>query len=472
MEWLRFSSLAIGSFPTGVLMCVLTIFLLTIKKKSISTWMLVIYFGVLSILILSYVIRYSVLSTSMFHIGQVSNLIVFGIASYILFAYLFQGNYYPLESKILTSLFSIAALSVYISIFVKYPILGRTYDFEAHYFTYVYGVRVSVVTGLGFIWIIIIFFRKTVRTSEYSGSLSKNRITARLFIILVKMVRPVGKEAKTFQALALLTLGMFSISFMYLLMSAEIISRETYGFFFNSVGLLTSFSIFLLYTNSIFEPSSFRGKLIGVSLAPTMLILGILSSIILSDADASFDQKRRLEAENIKAMLVTGEASHIPGHVVYIVSRPEEGLFSSSYRIEYSSREDLRAPDFISNDRREKARKLSRDVQDIMKNNSIDDSAQVRTLVSTDIDRKTPPLLERRFRYFNLQDIDSFYIHYDFSYENRLYEIGYSYKWYRWVIHKTAVNLFYIILGSGIVILVLFPVFFYRNLFKIDLKIF
>jgi hypothetical protein len=408
----------------------------------------------------------------MFHTGQVSNLILFGIVCYILFAYLFQGNYYPLESKIATTLFSIAALFVYISIFAKYPTLGRTYDFQAHYFTYVYGVRVSVVTGLGFIWIIIIFFRKTIRTSEYAGSLSQKHIAARFLISIVKMVRPLGREAKTFQALALLTLGMFSISFMYLLMSAEIISRGTYGFFFNAVGLLTSFSIFLLYTNSTFEPSSFRGKLIGVSLAPAMLILGILSSIILSDADASFDKSRKLEVENIKTMLARREASNVPGHIVYIVSRPKGGFFSSSYTVEHSSGEELQATDFIRNDRVERARKLSRAVQDIAKGNSIDESARVRMLVSADIDRQMPPLLQRRFRYFNLQDTDSFYIHYDFSYENRLYEIGYSYKWYRWVIHKTAVKLFYIIIGTGVVILVLFPVFFYRNLFKIDLKIF
>ena len=472
MEWLRFSSLAIGSFPTGVLMCVLTIFLLTIKKKSLSTWMLIVYYCVLSILLLSYIIRYSVLSVFATHTGQASNLIVFGIVSYVLFAYLFLGNYYPLESKIITSLFSVTALYVYVSIFVKYPLLRLVYDFQAHYFTYLYGLRVGLIVGLGYMWIMVIFLRKTFVVSEYTGSLRGRKLAGRFLIAIVKVVRPGGREAKTFLALALLTAGMFSISFMYLLMSAEIISRGTYGLFFNAVGLLTTFSIFLVFTNSTFEPSSFRWILIGLSLAPTMLVLGIASSIILSDADTSFDKARKLEADNIKTMLIANDISDIPPHVVYIASRPKKGLFSRSYRVEHSSREELRVMDFIRNDMVERERELSRAMQDVIKRDYIVDRAQVRKLVSTDIDQMSPPQFERRFRHFVLHDTDSFYFHYDFSYENRLYEIGYSYKWYRLVIHKTAVKLFYIIIGTGVVILVLFPLFFYRNLFKIDLKIF
>ena len=472
MEWLRFSNLAIGSFPTGVLMCVLTIFLLTIKKKSLSTWMLILYYCVLSILLLSYIVRYSVLSVFGTHTGQASNLIVFGITFYMLFAYLFLGNHYALESKIVASLFSVAALFVYVSIFVQYPRLMQIYDFQAHYYTYLYGVRVGLIVGLGYLWIIIIFLRKTIRVSEYEGSLKAEGFAGRFLITVVKVVRPRGKDARVFLAMALLTAGMFSISFMYVLMSAEIISRGTYGLFFNAVGLLTTFSIFLVFTNSTFEPSSFRWKLIGVSLAPTMLVLGIVSNIILSDSDSSFDKARVLETDTVKTMLIQNDMRDLPSHVVYIASRPQEGLFSRSYRIEYSSIDTLRHTDFIRNDLMAREREVSAAVGAIMKGEYITDSAQVRKLVSIDIDSTSPPLQERRFRHFVLNDPDSFYMHYDFSYNNRVYEIGYSYRWYRQVIHNIAVKLFYIIIGTGIVILVLFPLFFYRNLFKIDLKIY
>jgi len=472
MEWLRFSSLAIGSFPTGVLMCVLTIFLLTIKKKSLATWMLILYYLVLSILLFSYIVRYSVLSALGTHTGQASNLIVFGIAFYMLFAYLFLGNLYALESKIICSLFSAAALFIYLSFFVQYPWLRLVYDFQAHYYTYLYGIRVGAVVGLGYLWIIVIFIRKTIRVSEYTGPLKGERLGGRILIAFVKAVRPRGRDARVFLAMALLTAGMFSISFIYLLMSAEIIGRETYGLVFNGVGLLTTFSIFLVFTNSTFEPSSFRWKLIGLSLAPVMLVLGITSSIILSDSDSSFDKARILEADTIKTMLVEDDLRDIPPHIAYIASRPEGGLFSRSYRIDYAGSNKLKMTDFIRNDLMRRELVVSQTVEAIMSKNYITDRSKVRELVRIDIDGKSSPLRQRQFRYFILTNPDSFYLHFDFSHNDRVYEVGYSYRWYRQIMHNTAVKLFYIIIGTGIVILVLFPLFFYRSLFKIDLKIY
>jgi hypothetical protein len=452
MEWLRFSNLAIGSFPTGILLCVLTIFLLTIKKKSLSTWVLIGYFSVLSILLLSYVFRYSILSTFVLHTGQVSNLIVFGIVSYLLFAYLFQENIHPSESKIVVVLFTIAAIYVYISNFWRYPELERIYDFKAHYYTYVFGPRVSIVTGLGYVWIIVLFFRKTVSASEYSGPLTTwlaksslvRRLGARFLIVLVKMVRPTGKKAKSLQALALLTLGMFSLSFLYILMSTEVISRETYGFFFNTGGLLTTFAIFIVYTNYTFDPSSFRWKLVGVSLAPIMLIFGIIFGTTLTIADRAFDNRRKLEVENIKTILIEQDLLNLPPHVVYVASRLiEDGGGSGAYVLEKSRETGLQVIDFIESDRFE-----------------------------NEPDRQAFAGQERLFRYFDLYDKNTFFIHYDFLHKNRLYEIGYSYDLYRRVIHRAAGRLFYITAGTTIIVIILFPLFFYRSLFKLDLRIF
>ena len=481
MDWLRFSNLAIGSFPTGVLLCVLTIFLLSIKKKSMATWMLFGYFSVLSILLLSYVFRYSILSAFVFHTGQFSNLIVFGIVSYLVFAYLFQENLFPLESKIVTVLFLLAALYVYLSNFWRYPELEKTYDFSAHYFTYVFGPRVSIVTGLGYFWIIVVFLRKTVLSSEYSGPLERwlqkpssfRYLTGRFFIVLVKIIRPRGKNAKSLQAFALLSMGMFAISFLYLLMSTEVISRQTYGFFFNTGGLLTTFAIFIVYTNYTFEPSSFRWKLVGVSLAPIMVVMGIVGSIILLFADTSFDNQRKLEVENIKSLLIAQEPSDLPLHVVYIISRPKQGgIFSNTYTLEKSRETSLQAEDFFANDMMIRENKVSKAVNVQMKKNKKFDIEQARVIALNELDQQLPPELIRHFRYFDLYDTDSFYIHYDFSYGIRLYEIGYSYQWYRKEIHKIAIKLFFIILGTTVIILILFPIFFYRSLFKIDLRIF
>jgi hypothetical protein len=227
-------------------------------------------------------------------------------------------------------------------------------------------------------------------------------------------------------------------------MSTEVISRETYGFLFNTGGLLTTFAIFIVYTNYTFEPSSFRWKLVGVSLAPIMLIFGIIFGIILSYADRSFDNRRKLEVENIRTILIMQDLSDLPPHVVYVASRLiEESDVGGAYVLEKSRKKGLQAIDFIGSDR-----------------------------IEREADRQAFSEMQRLFRYFDLYDKDTFYIHYDFLYKNRLYEIGYSYDLYRRVIHRAAGRLFYITAGMTIILIILFPLFFYRSLFKLDLRIF
>jgi hypothetical protein len=202
---------------------------------------------------------------------------------------------------------------------------------------------------------------------------------------------------------------------------------------------------------------------VGVSLAPIMVIMGIVGSIILSFSDTSFDNQRKLEVENIKSSLIVQKQSDLPRHVIYIVSRPGLGdLTSNTYTLEKSREAGLRAEDFFASDIMIRENEVSKAVNVQMKKNKKFD------ITHDEIDLQ----LVRRFRYFDLYDTDSFYIHYDFSYENRVYEVGYSYKWYRKEIHKIAIKLFFIILGTTVIILILFPVFFYRSLFTIDLRIF
>jgi hypothetical protein len=452
MQWVRFSNLAVGSLPTAVLLIVLTVFLITLKKKSMAAWMLIGYFSVLSIMLLAYVIRYSVVSTFGFSTGQAANLIVFGIVSYLLFAYLFQKNYHPKESIILAALFSAGALYAYISNFVRYPVLEKVYDFQAQYFTYVFGARISIVTGLGYFWIIVIFFRKTAAASPYEGPCSARlespsvliRMAGRFCIFFVKILRPRGREARSYRSLALLTVGMFGISFFYMLMSIGAISRQTYGIIFNAVGLLTTFSIFLVYTNNTFEPSSFRWKLIGLSLAPVMLVLGIVSSILLSYVDSSFDRMRRVESMTIRSMVLAKQTRGLPLYVAYIASRPSrKSAHGGPYELQLSRIEGLRAEDFTESDRMQYTIPLNGEGE-----------------------------LERRYRYFDPFDVRTFYVHYDLVLGRDLYEVGYRYIWYRGEIHRSAIKLFYVILGAALIVLVLFPLFFYRSLFKIDLRIF
>ena len=85
MNWLRFSTLSIGSLTTTLLLAVITGYLLSLKVKHPDTWYLAGYLGSLFVLLLSYTVRYSVFSSASVLTGQFSNLIVFGVVSKHLF---------------------------------------------------------------------------------------------------------------------------------------------------------------------------------------------------------------------------------------------------------------------------------------------------------------------------------------------------------------------------------------------------
>ncbi len=88
----------------------------------------------MALLLTSYLFRYSVLLPLSSHTLQVSNLIVFGMASYILFAYHYVENHNPRESRIIPVIYILAAFAVYVSLFVIYPSMESMYEFRDHYY--------------------------------------------------------------------------------------------------------------------------------------------------------------------------------------------------------------------------------------------------------------------------------------------------------------------------------------------------
>lgn len=444
MTWLRLSSLSIGSFTTAVLLAVITVYLISIRKKSIASWLLIGYIGILALLLTSYLFRYSVLLPLSFHTLQVSNLIVFGMASYILFAYHYVENHNPIESRIIPVIYILAASAVYLSLFVIYPSMESVYEFRAHYYTYKIDARISITAGIGYLWVIVIFFRKTIRTSEYTGNLKNwlsrpvrmlsvqgiRYLTGRVLIGLIKILRPQGKNAKSLRSFALLSLAMFALALLYLLMGIEVISRETYNLLFNLGSLLIVLAIFIVYTNNSPDPSSLRWKLIGTSLATIMVILGVVGHVVLGSADGTFDQDRRAEVEQLRGIILSDREiklrANVPRAVAYVAHHPitNDGV-SHEYKIVFSRIPDLASKNFTDNQ----------------------------------------PFSEvaRSYRLFDLSDPSSFFLYYEFIQGNDIYEVGYSYPWYRQRMHTTALSLVYIVVAAAIIILLIFPVFFQKS---------
>ena len=148
MTWLRLSTLSVGSLTTTILLGLITGYLLSLKRKRLVTWYLCGYIGTLFVLLLSYTIRYSLLSPVGLITGQFSNLIMFGVLCLIQFTYHYGKNYHPRESRIVLYLYLTVSLVIWGSLFFVRDIQA-IYDFKGEYFTYEFGPRVSILTLVG-----------------------------------------------------------------------------------------------------------------------------------------------------------------------------------------------------------------------------------------------------------------------------------------------------------------------------------
>ncbi len=328
-----------------------------------------------------------------------------------------------------------------------YPSIERVYEFRAHYYTFKSDARISILAGIGYLWVIVVFFRKTIRTSEYTGNLKDwlskpvrivsgqglRYITGKALVGVIKILRPKGRNAKSLRAFALLSLAMFALALLYLLMGIEVISRETYDLLFNLGSLIIILAIFIVYTNNSPDPSSLRWKLIGTSLATIMVILGVVGHVVLGTADGTFDQDRRAEVEPLhRSIQGDGEiklSAVVPRAVTYVAFRSTtRDVISDDYEIAFNRIPDLAAKDFTA------SQPLSK--------------------------------MARGYRLFDLSDPSSFFLYYEFILGDNIYEVGYSYTWYRQQMHTIALSLVYIVAAAALIILLIFPIFFQKSVLR------
>ena len=109
---------SLSSFATSVILVAITIYLYARPKKTLGTWSLASYYAVLSILLISYFIKYTFLTPAIIFTGVTANLIVFGLGFFIMFAYSFHGNTYPRESRIVVPTYFIVSAAIYVSAYL------------------------------------------------------------------------------------------------------------------------------------------------------------------------------------------------------------------------------------------------------------------------------------------------------------------------------------------------------------------
>ncbi len=422
MNWLRFSTLSIGSLTTTLLLAVITGYLLSLKAKHPDTWYLAGYLGCLFVLLLSYTVRYSVFSSASLNTGQISNLIVFGVVCLVQFAYHYGVNHHPRESRVVLILSTAAAFTVWGSLFVT-PNIKAVYDFTAEYFTYEYGPRVSFLVLIGYFWSIVVLLRKVLRSSKQE----RKRVGAFRCI-----ARPAGRVALSARSFALLSLATTGIALTYTLFQTGVIARGTYALVFNTGSLLVCLLIFVVYVNNSPQPTSYLTKLIGIPLAVIMVAFGITASALMPVVRDSLADSYRKEIDQARMSIQDQDLTGLSPGIAFILPAN-----ASPATLKFSSRE-------------------------------LSDTAILRLGSEPGSKGLLPERrgLFPRFLYLDLHDTDSFYLYYTITDRGVSYRVGLPYTEYRLAIHRFCSKIALIALITSILVVLGFPVAYRRGLLK------
>ena len=203
------------------------------------------------------------------------------------------------------------------------------------------------------------------------------------------------------------------IVFAYLeLASWEIISHLL------GTGMMIFVLLFIvIYLNNALEPSSLQIKMISISLGAILVVLGFSTAITMNLHKESFLSLKQVEIEGSRSDISAGQFSNLPKEISYVVL---------ANKILY------RGADFT---------------------NML--SGETKDWEGTWLFRKITPL-----------DPSTYFIAHNLTIANKEYEIGYRYQLFRAHSHKMAKQLLYIMFGAVFFIVIAFPMFFSRSLFK------
>ncbi len=476
MEWLKLSYHSIGTLTASILSFLLTFFLLTKKNKTAPTWWLAGLFAGIFSIFLGYFLAYSVYAPWGAYHRYLTVGVLFGIMSMIQFSYVFPRNEHPRESKIVLILSLIASFGAWGHFVFKTSDMEKVFNFDAHFFTFDYGKEAGIVIALEFLWIVIVLLRKTIIYSDYSGFLIRGIVKKSklnlfqkfqnfflgFFIGFIKIIKPRGKDASATRAFAFAIFFTFLIAIMNVFVKSGAISYEVYAFIFSSASLINYFTILLVYINNSPEPTTFMVKLVGISLVTILLVIGTISNVTLALSESGYDNERLAEIEHSKSSIIAKDFHELPETFQYISSRPVEGgLFSEKYDLIFTKDSNLSATNFIKNDSELKKHLVEEKIGKLRKkdkNISLEDATNVAL---GDIEKSKASLKTRRSR-----NLGKFFNSFAYQDKGLIYEVGFSYDEYRNYTHATALKLLLIIIGTTVLILLLFPLFFNSSLVK------
>ena len=114
-------------------------------------------------------------------------------------------------------------------------------------------------------------------------------------------------------------LSMTVVAMLYLLQSAEVISRGSYTFIFNTSSLLICLFIYIVYVNNAPQATRFRTKLVGIPLATVMVMFGIAASSLMPVITDVLSDRYAGQVESIRNELEIGEPEEVSENIAFVL---------------------------------------------------------------------------------------------------------------------------------------------------------
>jgi HAMP domain-containing protein len=477
---------SVGIFLVFLIAFIQTVFLFIKKdKKPASFWLMGLFAG-FSIMLFGYFLAYSFYSPIAAYHRYLTVFVLFANANMSGFAYFFPRDDFSHERHYAVPVAFLVATITYLYFIYKTIGTEKIYNFDAHFFTFDYGASTAIFILLLFLWPLVVLIRKVNLYSSYNGKLiellsEKKEFPDRLkntfiyfCIVIIKLIRPIGVEAKFIRTFIIVILLLVITAVSNVLNKNGILPYDYYAIFYSNSVMIICFVMLMAYINSSGEATTFMIKLVGISLITVLLILGVISNFTLDLSETDYDNQRIAEINANKEDILRDNYTELPEEVAYVLrSNAGKNITDLDREIEllYVRNDlDLNKDILLKGEEKELSIRIKDSYNKIRKKFPLKFEDEITKLAIEDYrkSRQYKNLLasqeDIRTRHYR-EAVDN-YLYYDFDYKNYRYEVGYLYIDYRIHTHKNAKFLFFLVLVSTILILVIFPKFFRSSLVK------
>ena len=289
---IRFTPLAAGYMGGAIISIGILLYLFTLKRSRRELLFLKGFYVSATMMFVSFTVRYSVYasSTLVYGTGIATDIIVLGLASFVLFVYTVHENPYVKESIAVSVVFFASSLVLMIWNASRFAELERIYIFEinAHYLDFATGPAFGVLLVAECAWAIVVAVRKSRRKS---------------------LPR---RAARSMRGFALLSGLLLATTITFALYEVGLLSRELFDQLFGMGALIMTFLMFVTYVTSAGIQSGVNIRLVGYPVVGIVLVVGLTGFAVTQSQGAAALRTMRHEAQVISEISGRMEGLEIP----------------------------------------------------------------------------------------------------------------------------------------------------------------